>query len=189
MERDIDILYDHLRCLLINPNLYYQITFTFNPVSSTHWIKCKYFDFESEDIFNHHSTYLTNWFIDEAYHRRMLMRKEQDPDGYKVYGEGDWGQNGGSILKNYTIHDFPTEFKYFDNMILSQDFSYNHANAILRVGFKDGELYVCDEIYVHEKDTSEIIDIANSKNLDKSFIMYCDSAGPEFTFLMKNKAL
>lgn len=74
-------------------------------------------------------------------------------------------------------------------MILSQDFSYNHANAILRVGFKDGELYVCDEIYVHEKDTSEIIDIANSKNLDKSFIMYCDSAGPEFTFLMKNKAL
>ena len=38
-EADIDILDDRLRGKLDNPNLYYQITFTFNPVSSTHWIK------------------------------------------------------------------------------------------------------------------------------------------------------
>lgn len=175
-ESDVDILDDRLRGKLHNPNLYYQITFTFNPVSATHWIKRKYFDYESEDIFNHHSTYLTNRFIDEAYHRRMLMRKEQDPDGYKVYGLGDWGEVGGTILNNYIVHDFPTEFEYFDNMRLSQDFGFNHANAILRAGFKDGELYICSEIYVHEKDTSEIIDIANHKQLEKNLYMYCDSA-------------
>lgn len=179
MESDVDILDDRLRGLLENPNLYYQMTFTFNPVSSTHWIKRKYFDFESEDIFNHHSTYLTNRFIDEAYHRRMLMRKEQDPEGYKVYGLGDWGETGGAILKNYLIHEFPTEFECFDNMRISQDFGFNHANAILRVGFKDGELYICNEIYVHEKDTSEIIDIANRNNLEKTLFMYCDSAEPD----------
>lgn len=179
MESDVDILDDRLRGLLDNTNLYYQMTFTFNPVSSTHWIKRKYFDFESEDIFNHHSTYLTNRFIDEAYHRRMLMRKEQDPEGYKVYGLGDWGETGGAILKNYLIHEFPTEFECFDNMRISQDFGFNHANAILRVGFKDGELYICNEIYVHEKDTSEIIDIANRNNLEKTLFMYCDSAEPD----------
>lgn len=179
MESDVDILDDRLRGLLDNTNLYYQMTFTFNPVSSTHWIKRKYFDFESEDIFNHHSTYLTNRFIDEAYHRRMLMRKEQDPEGYKVYGLGDWGETGGAILKNYVIHEFPTEFECFDNMRISQDFGFNHANVILRVGFKDGELYICNEIYVHEKDTSEIIDIANRNNLEKSLFMYCDSAEPD----------
>lgn len=178
-ESDVDILDDRLRGKLRNPNLYYQITFTFNPVSATHWIKRKYFDYESEDIFNHHSTYLTNRFIDEAYHRRMLMRKEQDPNGYKVYGLGDWGEVGGTILNNYVIHEFPTDFEYFDNMRLSQDFGFNHANAILRAGFKDGELYICNEIYVHEKDTSEIIEIANSKNLEKYLSMYCDSAEPD----------
>lgn len=178
-ESDVDILDDRLRGILPNPNLYYQITFTFNPVSATHWIKRKYFDYESEDIFNHHSTYLTNRFIDEAYHRRMMMRKEQDPDGYKVYGLGDWGEVGGTILNNYVVHDFPTKFEYFDNMRLSQDFGFNHANAILRAGFKDGELYICNEIYVHEKDTSEIIAIADHKKLEKNLYMYCDSAEPD----------
>ncbi|MCC0658350.1 PBSX family phage terminase large subunit [Clostridioides sp. ES-S-0123-01] len=179
MESDIDILDDRLRGILTNPNLYYQMTFTFNPVSATHWIKRKYFDYKNDDIFTHHSTYLQNRFIDEAYYRRMQMRKEQDPEGYRVYGLGEWGETGGAILKNYVIHEFPTEFEYFDNMRLSQDFGFNHANAILRIGFKDGELYICNEIYVHEMDTSEIIRIANSKGIEKNLFMYCDSAEPD----------
>ncbi|HBG5847845.1 TPA: terminase large subunit, partial [Clostridioides difficile] len=145
----------------------------------THWIKRKYFDYKNDDIFTHHSTYLQNRFIDEAYYRRMQMRKEQDPEGYKVYGLGEWGETGGAILKNYVIHEFPTEFEYFDNMRLSQDFGFNHANVVLRIGFKDGELYICNEIYVHEMDTSEIIKIANSIGLEKTLFMYCDSAEPD----------
>ncbi|MCC0648907.1 PBSX family phage terminase large subunit [Clostridioides sp. ZZV15-6598] len=179
MESDIDILDDRLRGILTNPNLYYQMTFTFNPVSATHWIKRKYFDYKNDDIFTHHSTYLQNRFIDEAYYRRMQIRKEQDPEGYRVYGLGEWGETGGTILKNYVIHEFPTEFEYFDNMRLSQDFGFNHANVVLRIGFRDGELYICNEIYVHEMDTSEIIKIANSKGLEKNLFMYCDSAEPD----------
>lgn len=178
-ETDVDILDDRLRGHLDNSNLYYQITFSLNPVSSTHWIKRKYFDYISEDIFTCHSTYLDNRFIDNAYHRRMLMRKEQDPQGYKIYGLGEWGETGGLILNNYIIHDFPTDINSFDNMRLSQDFGFNHANAILKVGFKDGELYICDEIYVNEKDTAEIIEIADSKKLEKYLSMYCDSAEPD----------
>lgn len=179
MESDVDILDDRLRGVLTNTNLYYQMTFTFNPVSATHWIKRKYFDFQSDDIFTHHSTYQSNRFIDEAYHKRMLMRKEQDPEGYKVYGLGDWGETGGIILHNYIIHEFPTEFECFDNMKLSQDFGFNHANCILRAGFKDSELYICKEIYEFEKDTSELIDIANNENIEKYLTMYCDSAEPD----------
>ncbi len=76
-EADVDILDDRLRGNLdFNLSLYYQMTFTFNPVSATHWIKAKYFDVTHPDIFTHQSTYLQNRFIDEAYHRRMMMRKE-----------------------------------------------------------------------------------------------------------------
>ncbi len=179
MENDVDILDDRLRGILNNLNLFYQMTFTFNPVAATHWLKRKYFDFKSEDIFTHHSTYITNRFIDKAYHRRMMMRKEQDPEGYKVYGEGNWGETGGVILHKYQVHEFDIYPTMFDAMNLSQDFGFNHANAILLVGWKDGELYICDEIYVHEKDTTEIIELANKKNLSKSIYMYCDSAEPD----------
>ena len=178
-ESDIDILDDRLRGQLDNANLFYQMSLTFNPVSATHFIKGKFFDIENPDILTHHSTYLDNRFIDEAYHRRMLLRKERDPEGFKIYGLGEWGETGGLILKKYRVHNFDTDNKFFDSVLLAQDFGYNHANAILKVGFKDGELYICSEIYCHEKDTTEIIELAEKARLDKTLTMYCDSAEPD----------
>lgn len=178
-EQDVDILDDRLRGKLDNDNLYYQITLSFNPVSATHWIKRKYWDYDSKDIFKCHSTYLDNRFLDESYHKRMMMRKEQDPDGYKVYGLGEWGETGGLILTNYVIEDLNTDFDSYDKIFYAQDFGFNHANCILEVGFKDDEIFVLRELYIHEKDTSEIIELANNMSFDKTKIMYCDSAEPD----------
>lgn len=178
-EADVDILDDRLRGELANPNLYYQITFSFNPVSASHWIKAKYWDYESADIFKCHSTYLDNRFLDENYHKRMMMRKEQDLEGYKVYGLGEWGELGGLILTNYEIGDFSTDFNRFDTVLYAQDFGWNHANCILEIGFKDDEIWVLRELYVREKDTEEIIQLADGMQLDKSKKMWCDSAEPD----------
>lgn len=178
-EADVDILDDRLRGELENPNLYYQITFSFNPVSASHWIKSKYWDYQSEDIFKCHSTYLDNRFLDDAYHRRMMMRKEQDPEGYRIYGEGEWGELGGLILTNYVIEDLDTDFSRYNTVLYAQDFGFNHANAILEIGFKDDEIYVLRELYVHEMDTDEIIKLANDMGLDKKKKMWCDSAEPD----------
>lgn len=180
-ESDVDILDDRLRGELngINPNLYYQITFSFNPIAATHWIKAKYFDITHSDIFTHQSTYQDNRFIDTAYNNRMEMRKLRDPEGYKVYGLGEWGETGGLILANYIVEDFDTNFERFDNVVNSQDFGFNHANALGEIGFKDGELYVCKELYVFEKDTGEIIELANRMGFRKKIAMHCDSAEPD----------
>jgi phage terminase large subunit len=178
-ENDVDILDDRLRGHLENENLYYQITFSFNPVSANHWIKSKYWDYEDEDIFKCHSTYLDNIFLDDAYHKRMMLRKAQDPEGYQVYGLGEWGELGGLILTNYTIEELQDNDELFDNVVLAQDFGYNHANCILKVGFKDDEIYILKELYEFEKDTEELINLANEKGYSKRLIMYCDSAEPD----------
>lgn len=177
-EQDLDVLDDRLRGILPD-GLYYQMTLSFNPVNSQHWIKRKYWDYNSPDIFKSHSTYLDNRFIDEGYYKRMLMRKEQDPEGFVVYGLGEWGELGGLILTNYTIEDLAADHTNYDNVILSQDFGFNHANCILTVAFKDDEIYVLDELYVHEMDTAEIITLANDRGISKRNIMYCDSAEPD----------
>ena len=178
---DIEILDDRLRGELeeVNPNLYYQITMSFNPVSAMHWIKGRYFDKKDPDVLAHHSTYKDNRFIDAAYYRRMERRRLEDPEGYKVYGLGEWGELGGLILTKIEIHDFPTERRCFDAFYYGQDFGFNHANAILGVGFKDGEIYVCTEVYEFEKDTTELIAIAEAANVDKRVEMFCDSAEPD----------
>lgn len=177
-QNDFEIIDDRLRGELPKGQ-FYQIRLTFNPVSSSHWIKKHFFDRADPDVFTHHSTYKDNRFIDDAYYRRMERRKEVDPDGYRIYGLGEWGEVGGLILTNYVIEEFDTTPERFDYMVNSQDFGYNHADCIGEVGFKDGELYLCREIYEFEKDTGELIELADKRGFNKSLTMWCDSAEPD----------
>lgn len=177
-QADLEIIDDRLRGEL-PPGQFYQIRMTFNPVNKSHWIKKVFFDIKDENVLTHHSTYLTNRFIDAAYHARMERRKLVDPEGYQIYGLGEWGEIGGLILSNYIIEEFDTSPGCFDYMVNAQDFGFNHANCIGEVGFKDGELYLCKELYVFEKDTAEIIQMANAKGFNKSLTMWCDSAEPD----------
>lgn len=177
-KADFEIIDDRLRGELPE-GLFYQIKMTFNPVSSTHWIKHDFFDIVDEDVLTHHSTFENNRFIDEAYRRRMERRKRLDPEGYRIYGLGEWGEVGGLILTNYIIEEFDTSFERFDYMVNAQDFGFNHANCIGEVGFKDGELYLCKELYEYEKDTSELIRLAEKKEFKKHLTMWCDSAEPD----------
>ncbi len=176
LQSDLEILDDRLRGILSN-NLFYQIRLTFNPVSSSHWIKKVFFDREDKNVFCHHSTYRDNKFCDAQYYERMERRKEIDPDGYRVYGLGEWGETSGLIFNNYEIKDFDTKIINFDDFRIGQDFGFNHANAILQIGIKDGDIYICSEIYLREKNTEDIINIA--RELPKDIPMICDSAEPD----------
>lgn len=176
-KNDLEIIDDRLRGELPK-GLFYQIKMTFNPVSSSHWIKRDFFDYKDENVMTHHSTYLDNRFVDEAYKARMLRRKIVDPEGYRIYGLGDWGETGGLIFSNYVVENFNTDMAAFDAVSNGQDFGFNHANAILALGYKDGDVYVRKELYVHEKYTNEIIKLAEGE-FDKYDLMWCDSAEPD----------
>lgn len=176
-QADFEIIDDRLRGVLPEGQ-FYQIRMTFNPVNRNHWIKKVFFDVSDENVLTHHSTYLMNRFCDDAYKARMERRRQVDPDGYRIYGLGEWGEIGGLILSNYIVEDFDTSPDRFDYMVNAQDFGFNHANAIGEVGFKDDELYLCRELYVFGKDTEEIIRLADGQ-FQKQLTMWCDSAEPD----------
>lgn len=177
-QADFEIIDDRLRGILPEGQ-FYQIRMTFNPVNKNHWIKKQFFDYCDADTLTHHSTYLTNRFCDAAYKRRMERRKEVDPEGYKIYGLGEWGEIGGLILHNWEVADISENLNDYDDIALGQDFGFNHANAILLLGFKDDNIYILDEVYVYEKETAEIIPLAVAKGFPKNRTMYCDSAEPD----------
>lgn len=176
-QQDFEIIDDRLRGELPEGQ-FYQIRLTFNPVSAQHWIKQVFFDREDPDVLTNKSTYRDNRFIDEAYYRRMERRKEVDPEGYQVYGLGNWGETKGLILHNYEVKDIPLDPEYYDDIAIGQDFGFNHANAIYPFGLKDGNIYVLPGLYGFEKDTAEWIREAEGK-IAKNRIMYCDSAEPD----------
>ena len=180
---DLEILDDRLRGDLtaVNPELYYQITMTFNPISCRHWIKRRFYDVPpSADVYRHHSTYRDNRFIDPDYAARMERRAKEDPQGYAVYALGEWGSGGtGRILTRWRAENLPKEAERYDARWLAQDFGFHHANCLLQVAVRDGTLYVLRELYVYGKDTEEIIALAERAGFPKDEPMYCDSAEPD----------
>lgn len=175
-QADIEIIDDRLRGEL-PPGQFYQIRMTFNPVNKNHWIKKVFFDTPDPNVLTHHSTYLMNRFIDDAYKARMERRKAVDPEGYQIYGLGEWGEIGGLILHNWEIREVSRNLNDYDDIAIGQDFGFNHANAILLLGIKDDDISVLSEVYVFEKDTSEIIPLASGIPRNKQ--MWCDSAEPD----------
>lgn len=184
-EDDFDILDDRLRGMLDNPNLYYQITATFNPVSATHWIKRKFFDFPDPDVFTHSSTYLQNLFVDEQYHRRMERRKLGDPEGYKVYALAEWGILGGRFYDSWSekIHVIPP-FKIPESWPRFRSMDWGSAKPYAVAWFAadyDGNLYMYRELYgyggkanVGTKETSRQVaqKICDLEKNEKDLIRY-----------------
>jgi len=177
-QADVEIIDDRLRGELPEGQ-FYQIRMTFNPVNKNHWIKKVFFDIPDDNVLTHHSTYLGNRFIDDAYKARMERRKLVDPEGYQIYGLGEWGEIGGLILHNWEIKNISRNLNDYDDISIGQDFGFNHANAILLLGIKDDDIYILDEIYLHEKDTSEIIQAAIAHAIPTKRQMWCDSAEPD----------
>lgn len=180
---DLEILDDRLRgdLAVVNARLWYQITMTFNPVSASHWLKRRFWDVPpTAEVFRHHSTYRDNAFAGADFACRMERRRQQDPAGYAVYGEGEWGTGqSGLILTRWRVDHLPQEASRYDSCWMAQDFGFNHANCLLLIGYRDGILYVLRELYVHERDTAEIIALADAAGFPKRLRMYCDSAEPD----------
>lgn len=177
-QADVEIIDDRLRGEL-PPGQFYQIRMTFNPVNKNHWIKKVFFDISDDNVLCHHSTYLMNRFIDDAYKARMERRKLVDPEGYQIYGLGEWGEIGGLILHKWEIREISQNLNDYDDIAIGQDFGFNHANAILLLGIKDDNIFILDEIYLFEKDTSEIIQEAIKHAIPTNRQMWCDSAEPD----------
>ena len=177
-QADLEIIDDRLRGELPEGQ-FYQIRMTFNPVNKNHWIKKVFFDIPDQNVLTHHSTYLGNRFIDDAYRQRMERRKIVDPEGYQIYGLGEWGEIGGLILHNWEVGECSKNPADYDDFAIGQDFGFNHANAILPLGIKDDVIYITKEIYVFEKDTAEIIELAKDIDVPTKKQMWCDSAEPD----------
>ncbi|MEA4831911.1 MAG: PBSX family phage terminase large subunit [Oscillospiraceae bacterium] len=176
-QEDYDTLDDRLRGRLPD-NLFYQMRFTFNPVSASHWIKGYFFDAINPNVYCHKSTYRDNAFADPGQYARMELMRVRNPERYKIYGMGEWGNIGGLVFNNYEVKDLTGIT--FDDERYGQDFGFNHASALLDVGIKDGDIYITREIYKYMTTNRGMIRAANEDGkLNKRIPLLCDSAEPD----------
>lgn len=81
--------------------LFKQITLTFNPWSENHWLKKRFFDRKSPDVFTMTVNYKINEWLDEADLHVFEEMRLRDPERYRVCGLGEWGVGGGQFFSEF----------------------------------------------------------------------------------------
>lgn len=158
----------------------FQITLTFNPIDSMHWIKRKFYDEGMEDSILVLSTYKDNPFLDEGYKKELESLEQKNPYLYQVYACGEWGNAGDIVFQNARYERCPYKEEDFDEVCVGMDFGFSHYHAIEKIGFKDGRAYSFAELYVNQKANAEIIALNDKRQvLRKGQACTADSAEPK----------
>jgi phage terminase large subunit len=154
-----------------------QIILSFNPVSAQNWIKGYFFDSIVRGSSVLKTTYKDNRFIENDYRQVLEDLKEKDLTFYKIYALGDWGEIGNLIFTHFIVtEDFP---KVFDDIIYGGDFGYNAPTAVLKIGVKDLNFFVSDEIYERKMTNTMLIRNLRSFVNNRNSEMFFDSAEPD----------
>ena len=180
-ESDFDMLNESIRGR-VPQGLFKQTTLTFNPWNDRHWIKSRFFDKPSSDVFTLTTNYRINEWLDNADLELFEDMKKRNPRRYQVAGLGNWGVVEGLIYENYEEKEFKledlighTEFVY------GLDFGYTNDPTALFCGAVDSHnmvLYVFDELYKTNLTNKKIYNELRSMGYDKKRII-ADSAEPK----------
>lgn len=90
----------------IPPDLWKQITLTFNPWSANSWLKSRFFDVTSDLIYTQTTTYKCNEWLDAADLRIFEEMSINNPRRYRIEGLGEWGISEGLIYEKVEYADF-----------------------------------------------------------------------------------
>jgi len=152
-----------------------QMYLTYNSLDG--WTKKQFYDRVDSDVEVLHTWYVDNPFLDEEYVQTLEKLIEQDEAFYRIYALGEYAEIKNKIYSNYTItNEVPASF---DEIIYGLDFGYNNPTACLRIGIKDNNIYILDELYERYKTNQELIEMLRDFVTEPNAQVYCDSAEPQ----------
>jgi len=183
-EQDFNMIDMSIRGELPAP-LFKQITGTLNPWNEKHWVKKRFFDEESENVYSQTTTYLQNEFLGEDDIKLFEEMKEKNPRRYKIEGLGNWGVAEGLIYDNWIEKEFDINeiIKERKNILAPNglDFGYTvDPSAFIRILVDNDrkEIFIYDEHYQKGMLNNEIAEMLKYKGCSKERII-ADSSEPK----------
>ena len=177
-ENDLDQLNLRLRGIC---KYFKKITLTFNPISVTHWLKKRFFDYEDPDAVVIVSTYRDNKFIDDVYKNEIEKLKNKNGSYYSIYGKGEWGRLDGVIFEPLDLMSvWPDEF---EDTFYGLDFGFNNPTALVKIQVHEYNaepihVYLTEMIYGSGIKTPSLISRMNDLNIDEYDPIFGDPADP-----------
>lgn len=157
-----------------------QITLTFNPWSEKSWLKARFFDITSDNVFAETTTWKCNEWLGDDDRQLFLDMQKNNPRRYRIEGDGEWGISIGLIYENVEVKEFDT-----DNLRRSRnikgayglDFGYTDPNAFICLMIDENQkiIYVFDEFYKKGITNQKIAEMIKKKGYGSERIV-CDCA-------------
>ncbi len=159
-----------------------HIILSFNPIDIDSWLKPHFFDrpLPKADGFILETTYKDNAYLDAPYKQHLEGLKDVDEYFYSVYVLNQWGaRTTATVFHNLKLWDFELGESDLQNVRFGMDFGFNHANALMGTGFRDGELYLWYEVYAKHQQNKEFIAAAQETGIPELRTIKADSAEPD----------
>ncbi len=161
--------------------IFKQTTLTFNPWSSEHWLKKRFFDTKSSNAQVFSTNYLCNEFLDATDRLVFERMKETNARKYAVAGLGEWGVAEGLVFENWSVEH--KEIKKSDNLCAYFGLDYGYVNdptafIAFYVDRKNMSIHIFDEFYKKRMLNSDIAEEIKKKGYGKERIR-ADSSEPK----------
>lgn len=163
--------------------LFKQVTLTFNPWNESSWLKRRFFDEPSPDVFTLTTTYECNEWLDDVDRRLFEEMRVRNPRRYRIEGLGEWGVSEGLIYDRVSVQSFDVDALRARRLPAwyGMDFGFTDPTAFVG-GFLDrdaGKIYVAWDLYRTGRTNQEMAALLKERIGLKREVVYCDSAEPK----------
>ena len=152
-----------------------KIFLDFNPSDMYSWIKTELEDKGRAEVIK--SNYLDNSFLDKETVRRIEYMRENDPNFWRIFGLGEWGEIKGLIYNNWkATNEMPDSY---DWRFMGLDFGFtNDPSALIEIRKSGQHIYVQEHIYKTGLTNYDLADEMIAQGI-RDVVIYADSAEPK----------
>lgn len=167
-----ELLYDDFQQLNLRTSE--KLIIDYNPSDSDNYV----YHIPTDDVFDIHSTYKDNPFLEEAIIQQIEAYKTTDESYYQIFALGQRAFSKENVYNKWEITKKP---EYLNSFIYGLDFGYSHPTALIKIWFnpKMKELFLEEVIYESHLTSQDIISKMNERAVDKSATIISETARPE----------
>lgn len=152
----------------------------YNPADEFSWIYDRVLPLVNCEFIQ--STYKDNPFLPKDQVDQIEGLRDIDPNFWKVYGLGERGTAQATIYHKFELYDH-VDLDYCFGL----DFGFNHPNALVKVSYREKELYFEQKFYASHTTAADLIKAI--KPIVGYKYVYCDGARPEIIEEMRRAGL
>lgn len=157
-----------------------KLIFDYNPSDSSSWL----YELPKDESILIKSTYKDNPFLPDTIKRQIEDLKRTDEALYQIYALGEKTISKSNIYSNWTfLKHRPAKFTSF---VYGLDFGYNHPTALVRVYWRDNDIFIEPVIYESYLTTSNLIEKMKILNIEENIEILADYSRPEIIQEMNN---